>query len=145
MSFYSPPPNINVASGKTLFLPKDFIKNSNIDVGGGKSVPKFLYKVDMCACDGKYENKIHFAKLFCPGLNHGQNMWQKMSFYSPPPNINVASGKTLFLPKDFIKNINIDVGGGKSVPKILYKVDMCACDGKYENKIHFAKIFCPGL
>ena len=51
-----------------LFLHKDFIKNSNIDVGGGKSVPKILYKVDMCACDGKKENKIHFAKLFCPGL-----------------------------------------------------------------------------
>ena len=62
--------------------------------------------------------------------NHGQNMWQKMPFYSPPPNINVVSGKTVFLPKDFIKNSNIDVGGGKSVPKILYKVDMCAGDGK---------------
>ena len=38
----------------------------------------------------------------------------------PSPNINVASGKTVFLHKDFIKNGNIDVGGGKSVPKILY-------------------------
>ena len=57
-------------------------------------------------------------------------MWQKMSFYSPPPNVNVVSGKTLFLHKDFIKNNNIDVGGGKSVPKILYKVDMCECVGK---------------
>ena len=46
------PPISMFASGKTLFLPKDFI-NSNIDVGGGKSVPKILYKVDMCACDGK--------------------------------------------------------------------------------------------
>ena len=72
-------------------------------------------------------------------------MWQKMSFCSPPLNINVISGKTLFLHKDFIKNSNIDVGGGKSVPKILYEVDMCACDGKKENKIHFAKLFCPGL
>ena len=57
-------------------------------------------------------------------------MWQKMLFYSPPRNINVVSGKTLFLHKDFIKHSNIDVGGGKSVPKILYKVDMCECDGK---------------
>ena len=48
----------------------------------------------------------------------------------PSPNINVVSGKTVFLPKDFIKNSNIDVGGGKRVPKILYKVDMCARDGK---------------
>ena len=62
--FPSPPRSV---SGKTLFLHKDFIKNSNIDVGGGKSVPKILYKIDMCACDGKKENKIHFAKLFCPG------------------------------------------------------------------------------
>ena len=62
--------------------------------------------------------------------NHRQNMWQKMPFYSPPPNINVVSGKTVFLPKDFINNSNIDVGGGKRVPKILYKVDMCARDGK---------------
>ena len=57
-------------------------------------------------------------------------MWQKMPFYPPPPNINVVSGKTVFLAKDFIKNSNIDVGGGKSVAKSLYKVDMCACDGK---------------
>ena len=57
-------------------------------------------------------------------------MWQKMPLYSPPSNINVVSGKTVFLPKDFIRNSNIDVGGGKSVPKILYKVDMCACDEK---------------
>ena len=62
--------------------------------------------------------------------NHGQNIWQNMSFYSPSPNINVVGGKTLFLRKDFIKNSNIDIGGGKSVPKILYKVDVCACDGK---------------
>ena len=42
----------------------------------------------------------------------------------------LLAAKVFFLPKDFIKNRNIDVGGGKSVPKILYKVDMCACDGK---------------
>ena len=71
-------------------------------------------------------NKI----IIITNYNHGQNMWQKMPFYSPPPNINVVSVKTVFLPKDFIKNSNIDVGGGKSVMKILYKVDMCACDGK---------------
>ena len=32
MSLYSSPPNVNVVTGKTLFLHKDFIKNSNIDV-----------------------------------------------------------------------------------------------------------------
>ena len=57
-------------------------------------------------------------------------MWQKMPFYSPPPISMLLASKPFFLPKDFIKNSNIDVGGGKSVMKILYKVDMCACDGK---------------
>ena len=38
----------------------------------------------------------------------------------PSPNINVVGGKTLFLRKDFIENSNIDIGGRKSVPKILY-------------------------
>ena len=33
--------------------------------------------------------------------NHGQNMWQKMPFYSPPPNINVVSGKTVFFTQGF--------------------------------------------
>ena len=71
-----------------------------------------------------HELAVHYV------YNHGQNMWQKMPFYPPLPNINVVSGKTVFLAKDFIKNSNIDVGGGKSVAKSLYKVDMCACDGK---------------
>ena len=57
-------------------------------------------------------------------------MWQKMSFYSPLPNINVVTGKTFLLLKDFIKHSNIDFGGGKSVAKILYEVHMFACDGK---------------
>ena len=57
-------------------------------------------------------------------------MWQKMSFYSPLLNINVLTSKTFLLHKDFIKHSNSDVGGGKSVPKILYEVHMFACDGK---------------
>ena len=47
-----------------------------------------------------------------------------------PPMSMLLAAKLFFLPKDFIKNNNIDVGRGKSVPKILHKVDMCACDGK---------------
>ena len=40
MAFYSLPPNINVVCANTPILRKDFPENSNIDIGGGTSVPK---------------------------------------------------------------------------------------------------------
>ena len=39
MAFYSPSPNINVVCANTPVLREDFPENSNIDIGGGTSVP----------------------------------------------------------------------------------------------------------
>ena len=51
-----------------MFLHKDLIENSNIDVEGGTSGLKILYKVPIGQCLEKLGNRIRFAKLFCPGF-----------------------------------------------------------------------------
>ena len=51
-----------------MFLHKDLIENSNIDVEGGTSGLKILYKVPIGQCLEKLGKRIRFAKLFCPGF-----------------------------------------------------------------------------
>jgi hypothetical protein len=62
--------------------------------------------------------------------NPGQNIWQKCHSISLPPISMLFAPIHLFFPEDLTKNSNIDIWGGTSVPKILYKVDICLYDGK---------------
>ena len=47
MAFYSPSSNINVVWRTHLFLRDDFRENSNIDIGGGTSLPKNSYSTQV--------------------------------------------------------------------------------------------------